>query len=166
MVVETGISTLALRTAVLAEREMPLNEAEVQVYLVGLGKGAEILRTVENHVPCAVNTGKLLRGETDHRIRFSVFQVDIVLGLPLLDEVVLKEQGLVLRVRDDDFDALHGGEQKTGLDVLFTGKVGPDTILQGSRFADVNDRGLGIPHDIDPWFVGILAVTRIVESLQ
>ena len=143
---------------------MPLYEPQVQIDLVRLWEGPEVLGSVEYHVACPIDPGELLGGEPNHGIGLAVLQVDIVLRLPLLDEIVLEDQGFVFRVGYDDFDAFHGGDEKSGLYVLFPREIGSDPILQRSRLSDVNDGGFGIPHDVNPRFVGVLAIAGIFKN--
>ena len=145
---------------------MALDEPQVQVDLVRLGERPEVLRTVKNHAPRPVDAGELLGGEPDHGIGLSVLEVDVVLRRPLLDQVVLENQRLVLGVRDDDFDVDDMRNKKPGLDVFLPREVRPDPVPQGTCLPDVDDPARRAFHEVHAGLVRILPVPRVVERLQ
>ena len=114
-----------------------------------LGKRPEVFRPVEDHAAGPVDTGELLRGQPDHRVGLAVLQIDVVLRRPLLDEVVLEDERLILGVGDDDLDIGHVSQKEPGLDVLFTGKVAADPVSQAAGLSHVDRRAIRVFHDVD-----------------
>jgi hypothetical protein len=76
----------------------------------------------------------------DAGITRGVFELDIIAGLMLLYERVLQEQGLDLRVGDDEVHCLYGLHQSRspGAMILFL-EIVADPFLEISGFADVYD---------------------------
>ena len=79
---------------------------------------AEIVRLLLVRPPGDADPGKLLLRELDVGKPFGVLQVDIVLGLVLLDEVVFKEERLGLGVRDHHGDRRDVRDERFGLCVV------------------------------------------------
>ena len=84
-----------------------------------------------------------------HRIGFSVLEVDVVLGRVLFDEVVLKKKGLVLIVRGDVLNIPGTGYQKPCLNVLFSAKIGGKTVFKALCLAHINDGSTLVAPKID-----------------
>nr|GFD30289.1 hypothetical protein [Tanacetum cinerariifolium] len=74
------------------------------------------------------------------RIRFAVFEQDVVLGLVLLDEVVFEQKRIRFRVDDGELDALDVLDQLLRfLVVVLLGEVRRDALAQIHGFAHVDD---------------------------
>jgi len=83
-------------------------------------------------------------------VRFAVLELDIVSGAMPLYEVVFKDQRLDLGIGDDEFDIRDGGDEKFRFPIaVLSGKVRFDAVFQRPGFSDVDDRGPGVPHEID-----------------
>ena len=95
-------------------------------------EGPEIGVAVLQHAPRHQGPGpRLPRRDLDVRVGLVVPQADVVPGAMLLDEGVLEEQGLELRVRDDRLEVLVGVEQRLRLGVPgVAGEIGRDALLQ------------------------------------
>ena len=83
---------------------------------------------------------KLLFCKMDAGITRGVFELDVIAGLVLLDEYILQEQGLDLRIGDDEVHRLYGLHQcrSPGAVILFL-EIIADPFLEISGFADVDD---------------------------
>ncbi len=75
-----------------------LEEVEQIVGMLHRTVGAEIARAVPEHAPCQEDLREFVRSHTYPRIGLGVLEQDIVFGLVLLDEIVLKQQGIRLGI--------------------------------------------------------------------
>ena len=122
------------------------------LYRPGGGKGAIVAGAIPLHAAHDEDPGKVfLPGDLDVRIALVVLEPDVVLGLVALDEVALEDQGLQFGGGDDKVDVVDAGHQALDLGALAGRgvKVGAHPGAQVDRLADVEDRALGVLHQID-----------------
>jgi hypothetical protein len=112
---------------------------------------AEISGTILDHAPGKEDLRELVTGDTYPRIGLRILQKDIVFWLVLLDQVVLKQQGVgfgihyrvlgigYLRDKDPCLSVEPGGVHK----------VLGDSFMQVFRLADINHISLGVIITID-----------------
>jgi hypothetical protein len=112
---------------------------------------AEISGTILDHAPGKEDLRELVTGDTYPRIGLRILQKDIVFRLVLLDQVVLKQQGVgfgihyrvlgigYLRDKDPCLSVEPGGVHK----------VLGDSFMQVFRLADINHISLGVIITID-----------------
>ena len=94
--------------------------------------------------------------DADTEIALVILQVHIVAGAVPLDKDILQDQGLFLRVGDDEIDRGDAGDEGLGLGVPV---VRPDEITlhpvpEGLGLADVDEGPRRVPEEIDPRFPG------------
>ncbi len=83
-----------------------------------------------------------------------VFQPDVVSRAVALDQVHFKDQGFQFRANHDPFEVDDLTHQTAGL-VIVTGvgvEIGPNPVLEADRLADVDDRPLGVFHQVTSGF--------------
>ncbi len=71
----------------------------------------------------------------------------------LLDEVVLEDQGLLLRLRHQVFHVGNLADQGPGFDipVISPLEIGADPVAEALGLADVDDGPLGVFEEVGPW---------------
>ena len=77
--------------------------------------GAEIARTVLVQTAGEKNPGKHLGRDADPRVGLGVFQEYVVAGFVLLDEIVLQQQGIGLRIHYRILKISDFADQNAGL---------------------------------------------------
>ncbi len=152
LVFEAGTAAdLQLLIPATPERKDRLEEAEGFPGGGAGGIGAEIagavrLRTAHQLEP----RERLCRIDADVEIGLVVPEIDVVPGPVLLDQVVLKDQRLLLRPRDDELHITDpGNEERNHRPAVGPGEVGPDARLQIPRLSHVEDLPRTVLHEID-----------------
>ena len=86
------------------------------------------------------NAWEIFVGYADARIGFTVLQQDVIAGVPLLDKVVFKQEGILLRVYDDVFYIVNLGNKYARLEVIvLTVELTAYPSLQVLCLANVDD---------------------------
>ena len=116
--------------------------------------GAVVKRAVVDLFSGEENPRKLLVFNADPRIGLVVLEHDVVARLVLLDEVVLEQQGLRLRLHDDELDVGNTRHQHPGLACLFLVEIAGDATLQVLRLAHIDQGAVLIEVTVNPRFIG------------
>ena len=91
------------RTA--AQRKQLFHHVKVNIDQTGGGVGTEVKRTVVDAVAGFENFRKRFVCNAQQRIRFAVFERDVVFRLILFDEVIFKKKRVAFRNRNDKVDS-------------------------------------------------------------
>ena len=102
------------------------------------------------------DAGKRLRsGQLEERVVLVIAEQDVVLRLPLLDQVVLEGQGLDDRVGHDDVERIRLVEQGVGLRARAVGpQVAAHAIPEGAGLAHVDRLASRVRKEIDSRLLG------------
>ena len=99
---------------------------------------------------------RLIEGDGDEGVGLVVAQADVEAGPVLLDEALLRQQGLGLARDDEELDLLdardHLGVPRGALG-LGLGEVGGDPLADGLGLAHVEDPALPVQEQVDPRLV-------------
>jgi len=107
------------------------DEAEDGFHDLNGGVGAVVLGTVFNGVTGGEDAGEALFLDADPGIGFVVFEVDVVAGLVLFDEVVFQQEGIEFGFGDDGFDIGHlTGHHVNACAVVAFGEVRAHALLE------------------------------------
>lgn len=96
-------------------------------------------------------------GYADHRIALSILEHDVVVRRIFLDEIVLKQEGLVLVACDDMVDPVDLGYQGLGLGILVGKKVAVDPSMKVLCLSYIDDCEALVPHQVAAWVMWQLA---------
>ena len=121
-------------------QKVAMNKIQQTISEIG-GEIRPIVSAALPQTPRDKDAGELLIGELDVRVSFVVAQKNIEARLPLLDEVVLERQRLLLVVDDDDLDVLRDLDQGAGFGVgeAVLVEIAADAASQVLRLADVKN---------------------------
>ena len=87
-------------------------------------------------------------------VTFVILEPDVIFGPVLLDKVHLEDEGFEFRTYQNPFDIGDLAYKASGLAVVagVGVEVRPDAVLQADSFADVDDRVIGIFHQVAAGF--------------
>ncbi len=101
---------------------------------------AEVCSKSLVYLSCVDNAWEIFVGYADARVGFTVLQQDVIAGIPLLDKVVFKQEGILFRVYDDVFYIVNLGNKYACLEVVVLSvEVTAYPSLQVLCLADVDD---------------------------
>ncbi len=142
------------------EREDLPQDVQSLVDSPGGGIRPKVARAILHHLAGDRHLGEWLSPvDLDIRIALVVLEPDVVLRPVLLDQVHLEDERLQLRADDDPLKINDIPYEPARLGVM-TGirmEVGADAVPQVDRLAHVDDRRLGILHDVQPGLAGRVA---------
>ncbi len=158
------VKTLALSTYLFWQRAVAGPKAVEFIYKFNgvldcgcAGERAEVPGLVFFHKTGKEYTGKRLGyGDLYVGIGLVILEHGVVAGTVLLDEVVLKNQRLQLRVRNYIFktgDLLDHHVYLRSAPYVGT-KIRPYTVVQVDGFAHIHNGVVGIAHYVDPGILG------------
>ena len=131
--------------------EQLLQQVERAPHAARAGERPEVARAVVGHLARDVHLRKFLGNvDFDERVALVVFEARIVLGLPLLDEVALQDQRLLLGLRDYELEVLHPAHHVADLghEVGGAPEVRADAVAQASRLADVQHAAVAVVEQV------------------
>ncbi len=140
-----------------SQRVQSFYQIQIPFQMLDIWEWSVIGASIVDDLPRTEDPRVFFSGNPDDRIGFSVFQVDVVPGTMVLDEVVFKQQRLVLVGREDIVDGNHSGHEHPGLDRQVFGKIRAQTGTQVLGLADIDDVTRGVFHDVYPGTGGIFA---------
>ena len=118
--------------------------------MADVGKRPKVLTAIFYHAAGFEHPRELLFGQADQRIGLTVLQKDVKPWPMLLDEVIFQEQGFILVVGNYKLDGVDAPHQQLGLHIPSAHKVGFYAIDKAFGFSNVDNRPLGISHEVDP----------------
>ncbi len=149
VVIEAGARLLGDGAAALAQGIEPLHHAQVDVEVFHSRERPEVARAVEHEAPRAEEPRPLLVREPDDGVGLAVLELDVVFGLPALDETVLGGERLVLAPGDDGLDVVYVLHEEPRLRVFLPREIGVDPFFQALGLAHVDDASPLVLHDVD-----------------
>ena len=117
------------------ERVEVLDEFQQHVHRLYVTVGAEIGACLAVYLSCLEDAWEVFVRYDDAGIGLTVFEQDVVFGIPLLDEVVLQQQGIFLRVHHDILDVPNVLHQTSCLQALLL-------LLEVARYPSFQPFGL------------------------
>ncbi len=135
------------------EGENFFQEAHGLIQRTYVGVWSEVPGAVFHMAAADEHPGEVLRqGHLQVRVALVVLIHDVVAGAVLLDQVLLQDQGLHLRVGDNDIEVGHLTQHHPGFRRLLDSrlKIRADPVLEREGLADVNYFPLVIPVKVDP----------------
>jgi len=131
--------------------EERLQEAERLLRRRAGGIRAEILRAVPFRAADELKPGKgVRRVDPDVEVGLVVAEIDVVAGAVLLDQRVLEDQGLLLRLRHDEGDVIDTGQEEGDHEARVRPReVGADAGPQILGLSHVEDPAVPVLHQVD-----------------
>jgi len=148
MIIKAGLLP-STHTGTAADRKKLADQFHIHIGSPHIGKGTEIDGFIIHHGTGAEHPGIGFMGNADHRIGFTILQADIITGLPLLDQIILKDQGFVFTLGMNGFYLFHPGHQKGGLPLFFSGEIGINPVFQILGLPHIDNLLPLVFHDID-----------------
>jgi hypothetical protein len=123
------------------DQEVTVDEVNQAVRQIGGEVGTEVSGPVLPQAAGDEDFGVFILRELDVGIALVVTKKDVEAGLILLDEVVLKRQGLLFVFDENVIDVMGVGDERTGLGIgeMVDREVAADAVAETLGLADVDD---------------------------
>ena len=148
MVIQTWRFPLLQHSGAVAKRIVVLHHLQICIQPHPIGIGTIVNRPVLYYATCLEHPGERFLGDAYHRIALAVLEQDVVMGVVLLYEVILKDQGLILIAGYDVINRVDLLNKGRCLGIAVGKEIRSDAAAQVLGLADIDNGTFPVLHQI------------------